>query len=95
MSTFITKAFLEEPKLRSPGYRYGFLALILALFVLCAFDSSRHRWGGLLLPTMLLFNHLAFQFRWSRPVMIVLRACACFSIVLIFVVMFYDISRWF
>ena len=44
---------------------------------------------------MFLFNHLAFQFRWSRPVMIVLRACACFSIVLIFVVMFYDISRWF
>jgi hypothetical protein len=61
MSTFITKAFLEEPKLRSAGYRYGFLALILALFVLTVFDSPHHFWGSLLLPTMLLFNHLAFS----------------------------------
>jgi len=95
MNTFLKKAFLEEPKQLGVGYRYGFLALILALFLLAAFDSPRHFWGGLPLPIMLLFNHLAFQFRWSRPVKIILRAFAYFWIVLIFVVMFYDISKWF
>jgi hypothetical protein len=95
MTTFLKKSFLEEPKPLGAGYRYGFLALILALFVLTAFNSPHHFWGSLLLPTMLLFNHLAFQFRWSRSVMIVLRAGVCFWMLLIFAVMFYDISRWF
>jgi len=95
MNTFLKNAFLEESKPLGVGYRYGFLALILALILLSVFVSPHHFWRGLLLPTMLLFNHLAFQFRWSRPVKIILRAFAFFWIVLVFVVMFYDISRWF
>ena len=94
MSTFLKKTFLEEPKPRGAVYRHGLLALILALFILAAFDSPHHFWGSLLVPTMLLFNHLAFQFRWSQPVRIILRACLCFWMLLIFVVMVYNMSKW-
>jgi hypothetical protein len=58
-----------------PGMRNGFLAFILALLVvdtvLCLCTSKPYPGGrGMLLivPLMLLFNHLAYQFRWSRRV---------------------------
>jgi len=77
MSAFLTKVFLEEIKPLSPWYRYGFLALILAAFAGHASDSSsRHYYGGFVVPLMLLLNHLAFQFRWPTIVTVLLRAAA-------------------
>jgi ABC-type multidrug transport system fused ATPase/permease subunit len=95
MSMFLQKAFLEETKPRTAGYRYGFLTLILSLFVFHAFDSSRHYWSGFLVPLMLLFNHLAFQFQWSRPMLVAMRACAYFWLAFGFIAIFYDIVRKF
>jgi len=92
MSAFIKKAFLEDSKPRGAGYRYGFLALILALFIFHFTDSgSRHHLSGFLVPLMLLFNHLAFQFRWSQPVTIALRVCAYFWVIFGGIVIFYQI----
>ncbi|HTB83043.1 MAG TPA: hypothetical protein VK742_05255 [Candidatus Sulfotelmatobacter sp.] len=93
MSTFFQKAFLEESKPRGAGFRYGFLVLVLSLFVFHAFDSSRHYWIGFLVPLMLLFNHLAFQFHWSRPMTVAMRACAYFWIVFGFIVFSFDLIR--
>jgi hypothetical protein len=81
----------EEPKVRSAGFRYGFLAIILALLILSAFASSNHYYSVFIVPIMLLFNHLAFQFRWSRPVAIGLRACAYFWVMFGRIVIFYHI----
>lgn len=93
MNAFLKKTFLSEPKMLGAGYRYGFLALILALIIIHAFDPPHHYWSGFLLPTMLLFNHLAFQFRWSRTVTVALRICAWFWIGFGLMVFSYDIIR--
>jgi len=83
MRTFLTKCFLAEPRLLSAGFRYGFLAFIIGLIILDAvlaiYLSPHYRLGrfsGLIGSFMLLFNYLAFQFRWSRTVTIVLRVIA-------------------
>ena len=94
MSAFSKKAFSEESKLCGAGFRYGFLALILALFVMHTFDSSApHYWRGFIVPLMLLSNHLAFQFHWSRPSRIALRIWAYLWIVFGSIVIFYDFVR--
>ena len=84
MNTFLQKTFLQESKPRSAAFRYGFLALIIALFVMAAPvvffsppSTSHGRYYGFMVPMMLLLNHLAFQFRWSRSMTICLRAAAC------------------
>lgn len=83
----IGKAFSEEPKTRSVGFRNGFLAVILVLLALAVLLPSQNHFRRLIFPIMLLLNHLAFQFKWPRPVMIGLRACTC--IWLMFFVVFY------
>jgi hypothetical protein len=96
MSAFFKKAFLEETKPRGAGYRYGFLALIFALIVIDLIDSGpRHYLRGLIVPLMLLFNHLAFQFHWSRPMTVAIRALAYFWLVFGFIAIFYDLFRKF
>ena len=89
----------EEPKLQRAGFRYGFLAFILALIILSAFAvfaSSNHHYIMLICPVMLLFNHLAFQFRWSRRVTIGLRTFAVSLTTLGSLVIFYNLftRRW-
>ena len=75
----ITRYFLDEPKLRSVAFRYGYLAFLLGLAVLAAVSAShlsptaRGRYFGLIIPPTLLFSHLAFQFRWPVPVKVGLR----------------------
>jgi hypothetical protein len=81
MSTFFTKLFSEEARLRSSAFRYGLLAIIVALLVAHAFIPTRHFCSGFVVPLMLLFNHLAFSFHWSRPVTVALRLTACLWIV--------------
>ena len=76
MSTLFAKTLLEEPKLRNAGFRYGFLAAICALLISDVLIPSTHYYGSLVVPVMLLFNHLAFQFRWPRGVMVTLRIIA-------------------
>ena len=80
---FFKKAFLEEPRLRSAGWRYGFLAVIIALIigqlvVAIHFSPSypNGRFFGFVAPFMLLFNHLAFSFRWSRLTTVCMRCVA-------------------
>lgn len=63
-----------------PVYVYGMLGLIgMLLFVTVLlllatpppYTSAQYR--GFVVPLMLLFNHLAYQFRWPAPVTAVLR----------------------
>jgi hypothetical protein len=81
MRAFLTKQFIAEPQPVSSGVRYGLLAAILALLVVNAWQAlfrppAHGRYDGLILPLMLLFNSLAFVFRWSPPVTLVLRILA-------------------
>jgi len=83
MSTFLKKAFLDEPKPRSVRFRYGWLAFILVCFaslaLLCIFDSHPNRHGRyfpLILPMMVLTLHLALSFRWSLAAAVTLRLLA-------------------
>ena len=80
MSAFFQKAFLEDSKPRGAGYRYGFLAVILALILVGIFLPSQNYVSRMICPLMLLFNHLAFQFHWSRSLTIILRGLAYFWI---------------
>ena len=79
MNTFLNRTFLEEPKLRWSAFRYGFLALLIALTVFSAITaahlspSASGRYFGFIIPPLLLLNHLAFQFRWPRSVQVSLR----------------------
>lgn len=61
---------------RSAWYRYGFLALILGLFAFVLYHPSPHYLRALIVPVMLLLNHLAFQFRWPSGLAIALRVFA-------------------
>ena len=70
-------------RLRGPVYCYGRLALILALIMWIVLDPALRHVGQLAIPLSLLFNHLAFQFRWSKPVMITLRALAFFWLIFV------------
>jgi hypothetical protein len=82
MNTFLNKTFLEEPKLRSGAFRYGFLAFLIGLTIFSAITaahlspSASGRYFGFLIPPLLLLNHLAFQFQWPRLVQIGLRVSA-------------------
>jgi hypothetical protein len=83
MRVAISNWLLAEPRVRSVGFRYGFLAVILALLLLqvlivphLSASYPHGRYFGYIVPLMLLFNHLAYQFRWSQTVTIVLRVIA-------------------
>ena len=83
MRASLTKWFLAEPRIRSAGFQYGFLAFIIALLIFQAVVAAHlpssyrpGRYGGFIAPLMLLFNHLAYKFRWSQTVTIVLRVIA-------------------
>ena len=81
----VRRYFLDEPRLRSTAFRYGFLAFLLAGAVFAAIvvsqlsPSARGRYFGVVIPPTLLVNHLAFQFRWPASVKVGLRivAIAC------------------
>jgi len=82
MNTFHQKTFFQEPRLHSAGFRYGFLCFIVGLVIFSAITATHlsptanGRYFGFIIPPMLLLNHLAFQFRWSRPVAVALRVSA-------------------
>ena len=87
MRASFTEWFLAEPRLRSTGYRYGFLIFVLALLtvmaVLCLYLSPSYpggRYFPLIAPLGLVINHLAFQFRWSKAVTFFLRTAVLFWI---------------
>jgi hypothetical protein len=58
----------------------GFILALLLLQILIAphlsIADGLGGFFGFVVPLMLLFNHLAYQFRWSRPVTIVWRVIA-------------------
>jgi hypothetical protein len=77
----IATLFAGEIKPRSAWFRYGFLAAVLALVALGLRDpqfdqSDREKHLAVFTPLLLLLNHLAFSFRWSRDLTIFLRASA-------------------
>ena len=79
----IRTIFTEQSKPAPPSVRYGMLAvciLLLALHILWRLnmpaDYSGDRNMNGVVALMLLFNHLAFQFRWSTRVTIALRVLA-------------------
>ncbi len=54
-------------------YRYGMLVFILGLFVMAIQDHLHTALGhdpyrGYIFPSVLLFNHLVWVFKWPRPV---------------------------
>jgi hypothetical protein len=76
MNTFIEKMFLQEPSPRPAAFRYGFLAVILALFAYVLYQPSPHYLRMLVTGVMILLHHLAFQFHWPRSAMVTLRVIA-------------------
>ena len=71
----VREAFTRQATEVRPAYRYGMLVIILALlawnvqFLLSLPATySGHRFGSIIVPLMLLFNHLAFSFRWPLNV---------------------------
>lgn len=58
---------------KSSAYRHGFLLVICGLLAWAAYSFETFspsyrgdRYGNLIIATMLLLNHLAFQYRYSR-----------------------------
>ena len=79
-----------------PLYKYGFLVVILTL--LCWGVYRRLNYpphytgdpnGGLIIPIMLLLNHVVFLFQWKPPVMKVLAVLAWGWILFTFFYLFY------
>jgi len=100
MRVSLKKWLLAEPQIRSVDFQYGFLALILALLLLEVIISPHlpagyrpRRYFGFFVPLMLLFNHLAYQFRWSQPVTIVLRVVAWLWIISLPYIFFIAFTR--
>ena len=85
MPAITTRVFLDEPRLRGAVFRYGVLAFLFALTLFAAVAAAhlppavRGSYFGFIVPPMLLLSHLAFQFRWPRPVKIGLRVAAIAS----------------
>jgi predicted nucleic acid-binding Zn ribbon protein len=79
---FLVRTFDYEPKTRGVLFQYGFLAALLALPFCDVLLPSAHLFRRLVLPVMLLLNHLAFQFRWPRGITIALRvtALSCYTV---------------
>jgi hypothetical protein len=75
-------AFAKPAKLMHPAIRYGFLAIILAVLLIdigtqLEFPEPYPRRNlNLAVGLMLLFNHLAFNFRWPQAVTVALRLLA-------------------
>ena len=75
-----------EPDDKTPysaSYRWGmlfFLILLIGWSVQIEVTADEFIWGylfrGLIVPLMLLFNHLAFAFSWPRRVSIFLKVLA-------------------
>jgi FtsH-binding integral membrane protein len=65
--------------------RYGLLVFSLVLTIFSAIVAAHlpsgqsGRYFGFVVPPMLLFNHLAFNFRWHRSVTLGLRGVAFLS----------------
>ncbi len=78
MNTFLRfrSVFLQDTCQRSALFRYGFLGIVLMLFVFHAGHAGPHYLRGFIVPTMLLLNHLAYQFRWPVPMTFALRLAA-------------------
>jgi hypothetical protein len=82
----IKSSLPDDTKLRggwfhSWWFRYGFLAAVLVLVVhgliadlFAAPNSEKHL--VVFIPLLLLFNHLAFSFRWSRGMTLSLQVFA-------------------
>lgn len=78
------RSFLTSPSRPGhPVYVYGFLVFLLlalawiircSLYLPPSFSYGRH--GGIVVVLMVLFNHLAFQFRWPGAVTAALRVLA-------------------
>jgi hypothetical protein len=91
MRESFTKWILSEPRLESAGIRYGFLAAYLALLVFFAIFPPWHHYGAFIIALILVFRHLAFEFRWSRSLMVALRLVACLLLVFGSIFIFYQL----
>jgi hypothetical protein len=67
----------------APLYRYGMLFVCVALLLTQVWlvlhlppSYPYDRYDGFIVPLMLLLNHLACAFRWSRPTTLILRIVA-------------------
>ena len=77
-------SWLTSPPVPSkPVFAYGFLVVLVLLLVWniqvwwsAPTPFPYDRYGNLVVALMLLFNHLAFYFRWSPGVTFVLRVLA-------------------
>ena len=95
-STFFHDFLTKSSKSKTPAYAYSMLAVILALLawnirwrlnLSPRYPSDRN--GTLVVALMLLFNHLAFQFRWTLLMTATLRILALAWIVFGFFYLFY------
>jgi hypothetical protein len=85
------KYLLEKPNLDHSLFRYIFLIILSGLFILMIVhwiwidrNQSKADFGLMIVPAMLLFNHLACRFAWSRYMAIALRfMSACITAIAI------------
>jgi hypothetical protein len=75
--------FTEPSPPYNPGWRFGMLAVCFAILGIEIYvrsqrspSSSGDPNTGMVLPLMLLLNHLAYCFRWSTPVAVAFRIAA-------------------
>jgi hypothetical protein len=83
----IRSVFTDPPQQLPPAVRYG---LLLALVGLLAFDLLRNfvlfptfhpdHYANTVVILMMLFSHLAFQFRWPSIATVALRAVVFMSL---------------
>jgi len=90
-------AFLTEAsEQRNPTARFGFLAVICALVArniwAVSTRTSQGNTDNLMMAVLLLLNHLAFAFRFPRPLTVTLRIAA-FTLLGFLVVRLYFESR--
>lgn len=76
-------SFSKPAKPSSTAYRFAMLAVCLCLLAgnihwraQLSPDYPYHRYDNTVVVLMLLFNHLAYQFRWPTPVTVALRIVA-------------------
>ena len=81
----VRDSFTAEATQASVAWRYGMVGICLLLLswhlwwlhrLPPSYPFPEQRLIGLIVPLMLLFNHLSSAFRWSRPVTVVLRIVA-------------------
>jgi hypothetical protein len=88
MRAYILKLLSEDPKIMNLRLRNGFMVFFLAFLALQIFPLQEGKYGGLVVPIILILNHLAFQYYWPKTLTIALRVIALLWLIFAFFTLF-------